>query len=173
MKTRLCLLTALLGLAACASQPAAGVAAQPAAVAVVFAHPEKFTDVKDGPAGTDAARDNWLNRLKAHLERRGARCVPAGGRLALRITDVDRAGYCQPWHDDARVIKAVYPPRISLEFTLTGADGKILKQGRLSLQNLDFLQRLNQYSFDDDQRFEKQMLDDWLSAEFGRAKRPG
>ncbi len=148
----------------------AGETTRPAAqITVVFEAPEKFTDVKDSYTGDDSGRDNYLTRLKEHLQKRaGARLEP-GQKLAVTFTDIDLAGDFEPWRgirfDDIRVLREIYPPRMKLAFTLTDADGKIVKQGERSLTDGAYL--LSKPGFSDDElRYDKKLLDDWLRAEF-------
>jgi len=143
-------------------------------VDVVYVNPEKFTDVKDSYPGTDQGRDEYLRLLKEHIETHANKYIPMGQHLALRITDVDLAGKFEPGrgpsYEEVRIIRDIYPPRINLEFKLTDANGKTIKEGARNLTDLDFMAGINAYSPDDTLRYEKQLLDDWFREEFGLAK---
>ncbi len=138
---------------------------------VTFAHPEKFSDVRDGYMGSDQGRDGLLGQLKDHIVQRAQSRVPAGQKLSIVVTEVDLAGDFEPWHgpqmSDVRVVKDVYPPKIDLEFKLTGPDGKVVKEGRRQLRDLAFMMKLS-INRDDNLRFEKALVDDWLRDELPR-----
>src|SRR3546814_17584424 len=67
-----------------------------------------------------------------------------GQRLEVTITHIARTGNYEPWHginaDSIRFMRDVYPPRITLDFKLVGADGNVLPQGTRSLSDLADLQ---------------------------------
>src|SRR5580704_11045367 len=173
MKT-LRLLFAVFGLASGGALRAADTTPAPR-VDVVYVDPEKFTDVTDSFNSPDKGRDEHLSDLKEHIEKRANKYIPAGQHLALRITDVKMAGNFEPWRgprfDDIRIIKDIYPPRINLEFKLTDANGKILKEGKRHLTDINFLSTINMYFPDDTLRYEKQLLDDWFRNEMGLVNR--
>jgi hypothetical protein len=173
MKKPLILLV-VLGLAACAALRAADAAPAPL-VEVVYDHPEKFTDVRDGDPGTDRGRDEYLRQLKENIEANAGKYIPAGQHLLLHITDVKMAGDFEPWRgpsfSDVRVIRDIYPPRVKLEFKLVDANDKTIKESKREITDMDFLEEINSYFPDDTLRYEKQLLDDWFRNEFGLAKR--
>lgn len=173
MKTPRLLLPVVFGLAAAGALSAADVAAPAPRTEVTFVQPEKFADVKDDYLGSDKGRDAILSQLRDHLIKQAAAYVPEGQKLAVTVTDVDMAGDYEPWRGaglmDVRIIKDVYPPRMSLEFKLTDAAGKVLKEGKRSLQDLAFNMKLA-INLSDPLRHEKALIDDWLRREFTRVK---
>jgi hypothetical protein len=140
---------------------------------VVFFEPEKFTEVSDRYNGTDQGRADILDLLKDYIQERAQSFVREGEKLSITITDVDLAGDYEPWRGafthDIRIVKDIYPPRISLSFKLTGADGEVIKQGTRDLKNLGFLQSIAP-PVNESYRHEKALIDDWLRAEFARKK---
>jgi hypothetical protein len=142
-------------------------------VTVIFVSPEKFTDVKDNYTREDNNRDNYLARLKAHLEKRAVARLAAGQKLTVTFTDIDLAGDFEPWRgiysDDIRIMREIYSPRMKLTFALTDAGGKVVKEGARELTDPTYL--WNKPGFpDDDLRYDKELLDDWLRQEFPRAR---
>src|SRR5690606_39529257 len=95
-----------------------------------------------------------------------------GQRLEVTSTDIERAGNFEPWQgmrtDHVRYMRDIYPPRISLDFTLTGVDGGVIAQGSRDLTDLSYLRGHPRARDNDPLRFEKQLLDDWLRREFGK-----
>ncbi|HXB01566.1 MAG TPA: DUF3016 domain-containing protein [Opitutaceae bacterium] len=174
MKT-LRLLLPVLGLIACGAVRADDTKSTPAPrVDVVYVNPEKFTDLRDSYADTGRFRDEYLGDLKEHIEKKANKYIPEGQHLALRITDVKMAGDFEPQRgprfEDVRIIRDIYPPRINLEFKLTDASGKVLKEGVRKISDINFLATINPYFPDDTLRYEKKLLDDWFYNEFGEAK---
>jgi hypothetical protein len=145
------------------------VAAPASRVSITFVDPQKFTDLK---------RDSWhdyspdlLQQMQTFMQQTGERYVPAGMHLAIKVTDVDLAGEFEPWRgaqfDDVRFLRAIYPPRITLEFSLTDSKGVVLSSGHRAITDLAYQMRIA-WPADDYLRYEKDILRDWFSSEFGR-----
>ncbi|QJR15159.1 DUF3016 domain-containing protein [Usitatibacter palustris] len=163
MKTRY-LVLALFGVLATAAFAA------PPVVTVTYVDPDKFTDVKYDYIPNAKEREHILGELKKYIEERAAKRLPDGSKLDVTVTDVDMAGgFDMPagasglWR--TRLVKDIYPPRMNLAFKLTGDDGKTVSEGERKLVDLGFL--MGNYSMSSDMlRFEKKMLDAWISKEF-------
>jgi hypothetical protein len=145
-------------------------------VEVRFSHPDKFTDVKESYSDTDNERGgaSYLPQLKALVEKQAGALLPAGQKLTVTFTDIDLAGDFEPWlgaqFDDIRIVKSVYLPRLTFSFTLTDADGKVLKTGERRLVDLAFQTRITRYFGNDPLRYEKDMLTDWVHQELRSAR---
>lgn len=139
-------------------------------MAIVFVKPEEFTDVKESTFGSDRERTALLGDMQKFIRQTSERFLPEGTRLDLKITNVDMAGEFEPWRgaqfDDIRIIKDIYPPRIDLEFRLLDGSGKVLKEGKRELRDMAFMMRIAVMPRDDQLRYEKELLLDWLRAEF-------
>ncbi|OOG50948.1 DUF3016 domain-containing protein [Rhodanobacter sp. C01] len=140
-------------------------ATPPDNVEVRYKDPQHFTEVmrSSGPHLIDTSA--YLKPLKDYIAQRASRILAPGQRLDIEVTDVARAGEYEPWRgprfDDVRIIKDIYPPRIDLDFTLYGADGKVLSEGSRKLRNPAFLNQISA-SDQDPLRYEKSLIDDWL-----------
>src|SRR4051812_18892226 len=132
---------------------------------VQFFEPEKFTDVRDSMSG-DFSRTTYLEQLRDYVLEQAKYYVPNGGMLHVTFTDIDMAGVSGPWRgprfDDTRIVKDISPPRISLAFRLTDAEGNVIKEGKRDLKDLAFLMKITMAFRDDPLRHEKALLDDWL-----------
>ena len=174
MKTKNAILAVLLSagalLAADADKTKAG------KVTVIFDHPENFTDVKDAYMPTDKGRDAILDQIKQCVETQGASCLGSGQTLEVKFTEIDLAGEFEPERGpqfmDVRIVKEIYAPRFDLEFKLTGADGKVISEGKRKLRDLNFMSRLTLPS-SEPLRFEKDILKDWLRGEIKSPKAAG
>ncbi|HLM53582.1 MAG TPA: DUF3016 domain-containing protein [Pseudoxanthomonas sp.] len=137
-------------------------------VSVSWDDPSGFSELRHSHNRFEAARGNWVEQIARHLQSRVAAALPAGERMELTITDIERAGDYEPWAGvdvrDVRVVRDLYPPRMSLTFTRYGADGQIIAQGQRDLSDLGFLTgtRVNEA---DPLRFEKRMIDHWVRRE--------
>ncbi len=140
-------------------------AAPPDSVNVRYKDPQHFTEAKRSVGVHLVKADAYLKPLKAYIGQRAARILAPGQRLDIEVTDVARAGQYEPWRgpnfNDVRIIKDTYPPRIDLNFTLYGADGKVLRQGQRKLRNAAFLSN-GSHIDQDSLRYEKSLIDLWL-----------
>lgn len=147
---------------------------QPARVSRVeanFVEPDKFTDFKSSYAYSESGRDNLISQFTAHLEWLARNYVPEGAKLHVKFTDIDLAGDFEPWRGanyyDVRIVKNIYVPRMTLDFQLIDADGKVLSEGHRELSDLAF--QFNHAGFlNDPLRYDKQLLTDWIRSEFKR-----
>lgn len=139
-------------------------------VDVRWTDPSKFTEIRRSGNSREARRGDWVQELAEHLRKRADDRLPDGQRLEVTITDITRAGNYEPWRgiqaDSIRFMRDIYPPRISLDFTLTGADGGVIAQGTRELSDIAYLQRGSPLGDSDPLRYEKRLIDDWLRKEF-------
>jgi hypothetical protein len=88
--------------------------------------------------------------------------------LNIWVTDIDLAGDFEPGRtprtDDIRIIRAIYPVRIKLQFRLADSAGTVLAEGERTLT--DFGRVNDPFPRSDALRYEKEVLRDWLNAEF-------
>ncbi len=172
-----------LGLAACASTQGPGFLAADAPrslpasgpVSVAWADPAGFAELRHSPNRYDSARSNWLPELAEHLRKRAEARLGPGERLDLTIIDVDRAGEYEPWigvnYQDTRIVRDIYPPRMTVQFRHIGADGRVLAEGERKLSDPGFLTGITPIDTSDPLRFEKRMIDEWLRRELVTATR--
>lgn len=140
-------------------------------VSVRWTDPAQFTDLRYSGNRWEAQRGNWVAQLAEHVRQSTARRLPAGERLDIEITDIRRAGDYEPWRgidfDRIRVVRELYPPRMSLRFTRTAADGSVLAQGERELRDFGFLMTTPTGFSGDALRYEKHMIERWAQREFG------
>jgi hypothetical protein len=168
----------LLGLSAAGALFAADKAAPTDTRAtVVFEHPEKYMDLKDDGMDTDNenGQKHYLPQFKEHIEKEAGRLLAPGQKLAITFTDIDLAGDYEPWRSpqmmDVRIVKSVYPPRLTFTFRLTDENGRVLSEGERKLVDLGFQMRITRSFNNDLLRYEKDMLTDWLRDELKPRKR--
>ncbi|PZP61084.1 MAG: DUF3016 domain-containing protein [Pseudoxanthomonas spadix] len=143
-------------------------------VSVSWTDPAQFTDIRNSPNRWEAERGTWVADLAGYLRQAAARQLPAGQTLDVRITDIHRAGEYEPWHgpsaDHIRILKDIYPPRLSFDYTLHDASGKVLDQGQAKLVDMSYLMGARPMD-SDPLRYEKRMIDQWTRRQLVRDAR--
>lgn len=144
-------------------------------VSIRWNDPSTFAEIRNSHNRYEAARGDWLPQLAQYLRKRAEPRLGTGERLDLTIVDVDRAGEFEPWHSfnfhDTRIVRDIYPPRMTVQFTHVGADGRVLAQGERKLSDPGFLTGATPIDGSDPLRFEKRMIDSWLRRELQTAAR--
>lgn len=174
MKTTRCLglVTILAGFAlagsAAGAEPAIG---RDFRIRVDFVEADNFTDVRDRMSGgSPQYRDAVLGELREFLQRRGAAMLHEDLTLEIRVTNVDLAGDFDPMmgpsFDQIRVVKEIYPTRITLEFRLSDTEGNVLASGTRQLSDFGHRSMHLQIFASDPLRYEKDVLRRWLTSEF-------
>jgi hypothetical protein len=139
-------------------------------VSVRWEDPAQFTEIRYSHNAVESRRGNWVEQLATHLRERAQKRLPPGQRLDVNITNIDRAGDYEPWRgiqfQDVRFMRDLYPPRMTLTFRRTNADGSVIAEGERKLSDSGFLMSSNSAgSGSDPLRFEKSLIDRWLSRE--------
>jgi hypothetical protein len=147
-------------------------ASSPAArIAVIFVQPEHFTDVRYSKAEPNSVA--LLSALHTYMCKMDEHYVPAGMQLEITVTDIDLAGDFEPWHGPqfvhVHITRAIYRPRISLEFHLTDGSGNVVSAGQREISDINYQERFVGPP-DDYLRYEKALLHDWFRHEFGDIK---
>lgn len=136
-------------------------------VSVHWENPAQFSDIRYSRNTMESRRGNWVEQLATHLRERAQKRLPAGERLDVNLTDIQRAGNYEPWRgmqfNDTRFIRDIYPPRITLTVSRTGVDGTVIAQGERKLSDPGFM--MGSTSGSDPLRYEKELLDRWLARE--------
>jgi hypothetical protein len=117
----------------------------------------------------DPSAERVLEELKRHIERRALPLLASGQELSVALMSLHLAGQ-KSWthgHNGVRVISDGTPVRIELAFRLTDSANGVVSQGTRLLRSPGYFvaDRGN-----DPLRFEKELLDDWLSREFAAPK---
>ena len=138
-------------------------------VSVEWTDPAEFSELRFSQNRWEAQQGDWVTQLARYLQERAAARLPEGQRMDVTITDIKRAGSFEPWHganaNNIRVMRDVYPPRMTLQVRITDADGRVVSEGEQRLVDTAFL--MNSRPMDTDPlRFEKDMIDDWIRREF-------
>jgi len=180
MRTILTPLVLALGLASCAAYRSQDMLAPdfpralPAQgrVQVSWIDPAQMTEIRHSPNRYAAARGDWLLTLARYLRQRADALLPAGHTLEVRILDIDRAGEFEPWlippAPDIRVIRDIYPPRMTVHYVLRDSSGAVLAEDERNLTDPAYLIGTPPLNDSDPLRYEKRMIDSWLRQQFAR-----
>ncbi|MBK6333093.1 MAG: DUF3016 domain-containing protein [Thermomonas sp.] len=102
--------------------------------------PATFAELRNSHNHYEAARGRWLTDLAEYLRKRAEPRLGSGERLELTIVDVHRAGDYEPWllpnYQDTRIVRDIYPPRMTVQFRHPGADGRVIAEGERKLTDL-------------------------------------
>lgn len=142
-------------------------------VSVSWDDPARFTEIRYSGNRWEAEQGNWVEDLAEYMQARVSKKLPAGQRMEIRITDIDRAGDYEPGRgpdaDRIRVIRDIYPPRLSFSYTRYDANGRVLDQGERKLVDLGYLHRTTRRYANDPLAHEKRLFDDWVNRELKAA----
>lgn len=162
----------LLAAVSFAGAASAAVSKPPERIQVTWAPNEQLAEVKNNQLNRGWLRPNeWEQQLGDHLRKSADRMLPPGEQLQVHVNDISLAGAFEPWHSssaqDIRFLKDIYPPWMSVHYTLLAADGKVIREGDAKLRDGSYLQREPPGYTTDPLRYDKRMIDDWLRDEFG------
>ncbi|MBS0515368.1 MAG: DUF3016 domain-containing protein [Proteobacteria bacterium] len=147
--------------------------ALPERVQVSWAPDNQLTEVRNNSFQRGWLKpEDWQKTLSTYLRQRADAILPPGQKLEVKFEDIKLAGDFEPWHgpnaQDIRFMKDIYPPRATLHYRLTDASGATIREGESKLSDLAYLQRTTVANSTDPLRYDKRMLDDWLTKEFVR-----
>jgi hypothetical protein len=97
----------------------------------------EMTDIAISALRPERAIEVIEPRFQRIFERSLRNRLPEGHQLAIEIRDIDLAGEFEPWRgvrfQDVRIIRSIYPPRISFTWTELDADGATIREGEEKL----------------------------------------
>ena len=136
-----------------------------AEVIVTFENPDEFTDIDYDYRGNKRGQKVYLPQIEKYIVRTGQKYLEEGEVLRITFTDIDLAGMHEPWRappmDDVRIVKSIYPPRMSFSYELTDAEGTVIKSGEERLVDISFDFRMRTSTWDE-LYYDKEMFRDWL-----------
>lgn len=135
-------------------------------VSVKWLDPSGFTEIRQSSNRFEAERGDWVQQLARYMQTTAAKPLQPGQTLDVTLVDIKRAGDYEPWHgprgSDIRVMRDIYPPRITLQYTLKDASGRIVDEGEAKLSDSGYLHNIGLKSDSDPLRYEKRLIDDWV-----------
>ena len=147
-----------------------------AAVDVEFIDPEHFSDINNHVPLASPGPSEVLDILSRHLVMLGAHCVDSGQTLEIRVSDVRLAGQLAGArghlrNPEVRILDEVDWPSLSLSWQLVDASGKVLRQARETVNDMDYLHHATMLdTAPEDLPHERAMLSRWFEQRFCRNK---
>ncbi|MGL5359863.1 MAG: DUF3016 domain-containing protein, partial [Shewanella sp.] len=133
-------------------------------VKIVWQNPQAFRDIKSSGEIQSRYEARLFESLTANLNKQASKLLKPNQKLEMTVTDVDLAGDMRPTFgatvNDLRVIKEVYPPRITFNYQIV-ENNQVIVAGDEKLTDMGFMsgvQSLNDKPF----AYENKMLADWL-----------
>lgn len=133
-------------------------------VKIEWQDPKSFRDIKAVGDIQSRYEMRTFDTLTQSLNKEASKVLTANQKLELQVTDLDLAGDVRPTFgassQDIRVIKDIYPPRITFSYTVI-EDGKVIMVGDEKLSDLGFMNSIGRVN-DKSTRYESQLLADWV-----------
>lgn len=135
-------------------------------VEVNFVEPARYSDAGRGELEIERTMQN-LGQFIRHLGRR----LPDGQKLRIDVLDVDLAGEVRPLfrgRDDVRLMRGGADwPRMTLRYTLTGADGRTLQSGQETISDMNYQHSsLRARVASDPLAYDHRLLERWFDERF-------
>ncbi len=142
-------------------------------VNVQWNDPDTFTELRSSRNRFEAERGNWVQQLAEYTRKSAEKVLQPGQTLDVTLVDIKRAGDFEPWHgpraNDIRIMRDIYPPRITLQYVLKGADGAVRNEGEAALRDSGFLHGgVGLQSSNDPLRYEKKLIEDWVRRDLAK-----
>jgi hypothetical protein len=136
------------------------------AATVTWSNPEAYKDVMSSNGSQEEFMASTFHELETSIQEM-ASSLPDGQKLEMVITDVDLAGDvkltgARAQHQDVRVVKDIYPARISFSYRLLDSSGKTLKEGNEKLKSRSTSASTMRTSSNGPLEIEKRMLKSWF-----------
>ncbi len=132
---------------------------------VNWSNPANYKDVR----ASSGSQEEFQARTFAELEgtmQKLADALPEGQKLEMTVTDLDLAGDVQltgarTQHQDVRVVKDMYPAKMTFHYRLLDASGSVLKEGDEKLRSRTMSASMRTGS-SESLEIEKRMLRNWF-----------
>ena len=133
-------------------------------VKVEWQDPNSFRDVKSSGDIQSRYEKRTFEQLTKSLNKQAAKLLKPEQKLEMVVTDLDLAGDVRPTFGatthDLRVVKNIYPPRITFSYKILQGD-KVIMAGDEKLTDMNFMYSVNKMN-DKPYRYENKMLESWL-----------
>jgi hypothetical protein len=138
-------------------------------VLVHWGDPSQFGEVRYSQNRYESLQGDWVVELADYLQQKVSKALPPGERADVEIVDIRLAGqyeWIRNGNTDLRVMRDVYPPRMTLRFRRMAADGSTIAEGERKIADLAYLQSPGPFPTTDPLRYDKRLIDRWIRREF-------
>ncbi len=133
-------------------------------VKVEWQDPKSFRDVKASGDIQSRFEARTFKELTKNLNKEAARILKPNQKLEMVVTDLDLAGDVRPTFgattNDLRVVKDLYPPRITFSYKIIEGE-QVIIAGDEKLTDLNFMYTVNKTNSRPN-RYENALLTSWL-----------
>ncbi|ABZ78350.1 conserved hypothetical protein [Shewanella halifaxensis HAW-EB4] len=133
-------------------------------VKVEWQDPSNFRDVESSGDIQSRFEKRTFEQLTKSLNKEAAKILKPEQKLEMVVTDLDLAGDVRPTFgattNDLRIVKNIYPPRITFSYKILEGD-KVIMAGDEKLTDLNFMYSINKMN-DKPYRYENELLASWL-----------
>ncbi|MCL1050104.1 DUF3016 domain-containing protein [Shewanella abyssi] len=133
-------------------------------VKVEWQDPKSFRDVRSGGEIQSRFEKRTFEELTKNLNKEAAKILQPNQKLEMVVTDLDLAGDVRPTFGatmhDLRVVKDIYPPRITFSYKVTEGE-QVIIAGNEKLTDLNFMYSIHKNSSRPN-RYENALLTSWL-----------
>ena len=138
---------------------------QDGVVSITWQSPDKYSDIESTGERQSRFEQRAFDSITENLAKLADKVLTHGEQLQLTVTNLDLAGDVRPTFgasaNDIRVLKDIYPPKITFSYRVNKGQEVILS-GDEELRDLNYLggiQPRRQESF----MYENQMLKQWFN----------
>ena len=136
-----------------------------AQVKINWQDPDKYTDIRPTNETKDAFRQRLFEALdEVFLD--NAKALPENYLLEINVTNLDLAGDTNVLHPnnghDIRLVKDIYWPRMSLQFSLKNDTGAVVSEGKANLSDMSFLFTHRIVTSHTGFEYEERMINNWF-----------
>lgn len=133
-------------------------------VKILWQSPKDFRDIESSGEIQSRYETRLFDTLTKNINKEASKILKPNQKLEMTVTDIDLAGDMRPTFgataDDLRVVKDIYPPRMTFSYQVL-ENGKVIIAGDEKLSDMGFLSGI-QSQTDKPFMHETQMLTDWL-----------
>ncbi|USD37119.1 MULTISPECIES: DUF3016 domain-containing protein [Ferrimonas] len=136
-------------------------------VTVVWQSPDDYRDVRASSGRQDRYENHVFATLGKEFQKRLQPTLAEGETLTIVVTDLDLAGDVRPSFgataNDIRVVKSIYPPGISFQWTLNDRDGKAIASDTVEIRELNFENTASRMRYQSEAlHYELRMIERWV-----------
>ncbi|MCK8045856.1 DUF3016 domain-containing protein [Shewanella sp. 1CM18E] len=133
-------------------------------VKVEWQDPSSFRDIRSSGEIQSRYENRTFEQLTKNLNKEASKILKPEQKLEMVVTDLDLAGDVRPTFgattNDIRVVKDIYPPRITFSYKIVEGD-KVVMAGDEKLTDMGFMYSINKMN-DKPYRYENALLTSWL-----------
>jgi hypothetical protein len=141
-----------------------------ASVVVEWVHPEKFKDAYSNSTKSEKSREAVLVPLEQFITEQVSAKIPADQTFTMSVTTLDIEGEFEPWsqNPDVRILRDTYWARMTFDYKLTDATGKVIKEGKDERIVNKLLTPPSLPDRDEQASYTRDMLRTWIGRNLGK-----